>query len=254
MSSTSSRRSSAWSLAVVRALALRLAVVVGLAGGLAPMRPLAAQLAGGSGTPAWLRARLDARLDARTRGAVQHVIDSALAVGIPAEPLVDKALEGASKHASGEAIVRAVRGLAGDLATARQLLGASSLSQELNAGASALRAGVGDDALRRLRHDRPGQPLVIALSVLTDLVARGVPADNAAQSVLALTEAGIADEQLVAFRRDVERDIGIGAPPSTAVFLRANSLTLLLSRAPGAAAGAGMPGAPMANGGGRRRP
>ena len=171
-------------------------------------------------TPAGRRSRLESRLDPRTRVAVEHVIDSAAAAGIPTEPLVDKALEGASKRAPAEAIVRAIRGLAVDLSTARQWLGPQSLSAELTAGASAIRAGVDTDALRRLRHDRPGQPLVIALSVLTDLIASGVPADNATRSVLALTNKGAVDEQLVAFRRDVERDIGIGAPPGIAASVR----------------------------------
>jgi hypothetical protein len=66
---------------------------------------------------------------------------------------------------------------------------------------------------------------VIALGVLTDLIARGVPADGASRSVLALTKAGIVDEQLVAFRRDVERDIGVGAPPAAALAIRATGLS-----------------------------
>jgi hypothetical protein len=168
-------------------------------------------------TPAWLRARLDGRFDVRARAALERVIDSALVAGVPAEPLVDKALEGASKGAPTEAVLRAVRGLAGDLTIARQALGANTLVGEMTAGAAALRAGVEPGALRSLRRDRPGQPLVVALGVLTDLIARGVPVDGAARSVLALTKAGIVDEQLVAFRRDVERDIGIGAPPAVAV-------------------------------------
>ena len=196
------------------------AVVFVAAFGAAPHARALAQTAPVTETPAWLRARLDPRLDARTRVIVERVIDSARVGGVPAEPLVDKALEGASKHAPSEAIVRAVRGLAVDLTTARQSLGAQSLQEELTAGASALRAGVDTDALRRLRQERPGQPLVIALSVLTDLIASGVPADNAAKAVLALTSKGVADEQLVAFRRDVERDIGIGAPPGIAAMLQ----------------------------------
>ena len=173
-------------------------------------------------TPAWLRARLDGRFEPRLRAAIERVIDSAYVAGVPAEPLVDKALEGASKGAPPEAVLRAVRGLAGDLAVARQSLGGGSLVGELSAGAAALSAGVNPGALRELRRDRPGQPLVIALGVLTDLIARGVPADGAAKSVLALTKAGIVDEQLVALRRDVERDIGVGAPPAVALGVRTN--------------------------------
>ncbi len=203
----------------------------------APAAPIAAQAPAATTTtelPQWLRARLDNRLDPRTRAAVERVIDSALATGVPAEPLVDKALEGASKRAPSDAILHAVRGLALDLATARQSLGPQSMGDELAAGAAALRAGVDADALRRLRHDRPGQPLVIALSVLTDLIASGVPADNAAKSVLALTRKGLADEQLVAFRRDVERDIGVGAPPGVAVTLQLSGISASLAPIDGA--------------------
>jgi hypothetical protein len=185
---------------------------------------------GGGTTPAWIRARLENRLDPRTRVAVERVIDSAHAAGVPAEPLVVKALEGASKGAQGAVIVRVVRDLAGVLTVARQALGESSLAAELTAGADAIVAGVEPGALARLRRDRAGQPLVVTLGVLTELIARNVPVKVATQNVLALTEAGIADEQLVAFRREVERDIGIGAPPAAAATLRASGLTLNFSR------------------------
>ena len=200
-------------------------------------------------TPPWIRARLDSRLDPRTRTAVERVVDSAYIAGIPAEPLVDKALEGASKQAPRDAILRAVRALAVDLGTARQQLGAGSLPSELTAGAAAVRAGVDVDALRSLRQDRPGQPLTVSLGVLADLVASGVPADAAAKSVLALTKAGLVDEQLVAFRRDVERDIGIGAPPASA-------LALTLSRVAGFSATRelGGPQGPAGRDGAKRRP
>ncbi|MGZ8412791.1 MAG: hypothetical protein ACXW05_08665 [Gemmatirosa sp.] len=219
---------------VVRALAGSLAALALVS---APDWLPAQQPAARGATPAWLRARLDGRLDSTSRVAVERLIDSAHAVGLPAEPMVDKALEGASKRAPREAILRALRTMAADLTVARQTLGPQSLAGELTAGAVALRGGIDDEALRRLRRERPGQPLVVALGVLTDLVARGVPANEASRAVLDLTRAGVADEQLVAFRRDVERDIGIGAPPAAATTLRASSLALNLAR-DGAAAGA----------------
>ena len=175
-----------------------------------------------SGTPAWIRARLESRLDARTRVAVERVIDAARDRGVPAEPLVSKALEGASKGAKGPQIVAVVEKLAGALGTARDALGNESLTSELDAGAQALLGGVDRSALERLRRDRQGQQLTIALSVLTDLIGSGVPATDATSTVLALTKAGVADEQLLAFQREVQRDIGIGAPPAAAVLLRAN--------------------------------
>ena len=211
-----------------RPLGGALRTLLGLASALvvagAPGAVVAQQPAARGATPAWLRARLDGRLDSASRVAIERVVDSAHAAGLPAEPLIDKALEGVSKRAPREAILRALRTLAADLSVARQMLGPQSLADELTAGAVALRGGIEDDALRVLRRERPGQPLVVALGVLTDLVARGVPASDAARAVLGLTRAGVADEQLVAFRRDVERDIGIGAPPAAATTLRASSL------------------------------
>ncbi|MDQ3810146.1 MAG: hypothetical protein M3336_07640, partial [Chloroflexota bacterium] len=54
-------------------------------------------------------ARLAARLDPATRKAVEVIVDSARAAGLPTEPLIDKALEGASKRASGGRITAAVQ-------------------------------------------------------------------------------------------------------------------------------------------------
>jgi hypothetical protein len=62
----------------------------------------------------------------------------------------------------------------------------------------------------------------MALSVLADLVASGVPADSAAAAVLALAPKA-RDADLVEFRRAVERDIALGAPPGAATSVRLNS-------------------------------
>jgi len=70
-------------------------------------------------------------------------------------------------------------------------------------------------ALTRLRALRPRQPLTIALSVMADLTARGVPADSAAGAVLALA-GSLRDDQFLAFRRNVERDIELGVPAAAA--------------------------------------
>ncbi len=177
-----------------------------------------------------IRARLDGRLDARVRADVERVVDSAVARGIPAEPLIDKALEGASKRGpSSDVIAPAVRTLAVDLSRASQSLGARSVPGELTAGAAALRVGVDAKALARLRQERPGQTLSVALGVLSDLIARGVPVSSATRSVLELTRLGAADGQLVAFRQAVERDVGLGASPAAAASLRADALSLSIS-------------------------
>jgi hypothetical protein len=164
--------------------------------------------------------RLD-RLDPDTRSAVAAVVDSAHGVGLPVEPIIQRALEGATKGAPGTRIVAAVRRLAVDLGTARTALGTGASEPELEAAVAALRAGATPEILVHLRDVRR-PPLTMALSVLADLVASGVPADSAAAAVLALAPKA-RDADLVEFRRAVERDIALGAPPGTATSVRLNA-------------------------------
>src|SRR5882724_11139978 len=148
------------------------------------------------------------RLDAATRPVVAALIDSARTASLPTEPLLQRALEGATKGAAGDVIVAAVRRLAVDLGRAREALGSTASPAELGAGAAALRAGASQATLAELRHARR-EPLIVPLAVLADLV------DSAAAAVLSL--AGRArDADLVEFRRAVERDIALGAPPAAA--------------------------------------
>jgi len=154
------------------------------------------------------------RLDSITRPIVAALVDSARAAALPTEPLVQRALEGATKRASAERIVAAVRRLALDLGHARNALGTTTSPPELAAAAAALRAGAPPVILTELRRIRR-ESLTVPLAVLTDLVASGVPVDSAAAAVLSLA-AKSRDTDLVEFRRAVERDIALGAPPASA--------------------------------------
>src|SRR2546427_5009284 len=164
--------------------------------------------------------RLD-RLDPDTRSAVAAVVASARVARLPIEPIIQRALEGATKGAPSTRIVAAVRKLAVDLGTARTALGTSAAEAELEAAVAALRAGATPEVLAHLRDTRR-PPLTMALSVLADLVASGVPADSAAAAVLALAPKA-RDADLVEFRRAVERDIALGAPPGAATSVRLNA-------------------------------
>jgi hypothetical protein len=167
--------------------------------------------------------RLRGRLDAATQAEVLALVDSARAVGLPTEPLVDKALEGASKRAPGPRIVTAVRTLSTELGGARDVLGGDAPPAEIAAAAGALHIGVRPGEIARLRSARSRQPLTVALGVLSDLVARGVPTDTATMAVTVLVDARVADDELVDFRRNVERDIALGAPPAAAAAGRLTS-------------------------------
>jgi hypothetical protein len=153
--------------------------------------------------------RLGDRLDPATATAVQRVVDSAAQEGLPTEPLVQKALEGSTLGAPGDRIVAAVGTLHGQLGRARQALGARASEADLTAAAGALRAGLPPTALERLHSLRGDRPLVVPIAVLTDLVAEGVPADEATRSVLDLAREGRPDEEFMALRqRRAEADDG----------------------------------------------
>ncbi len=166
--------------------------------------------------------RLQGRVPEEIRAEIEILLDSAKARGIPTEPLVDRALEGATKGASAGLILAAVRRLDDELLEAREALGPASSGPEIVAGASALRAGADADDLEALRMLRVNQSLTIAAAVLADLVAVGVPADTAAAAVIALA-GGAEDVEYIAFRRNVERDISLGASPVSALGVRLNS-------------------------------
>ncbi len=162
-----------------------------------------------------------ARLDPATGAVVARLVDSARAASLPSEPLVDKALEGASKHAPGARIAEAVRALLADLGRARAALGGGSPA-ELTAGAAALRAGVTPRALGELRRARGSAALSVPLATLADLVSRGVPVETAQGVVVALAARGVSDAGYVELRRVVEADIRAGVPPGAAASVRAH--------------------------------
>ncbi|SRR5712692_541561 len=165
--------------------------------------------------------RLEHHLDSTTLAVVGALMDSARSAGLPVEPLVQRALEGTAKHAEPDRIIAAVRRLAGELGVARAALGRESSPAELDAGASALRAGVRPEDLTLLRQRRT-QSLTVALAALTDLVTGGVPPDSAAAAVLALASRA-RDDQIADFRRAVERDIALGATPAAAAAVRVDA-------------------------------
>lgn len=165
--------------------------------------------------------RLDDRVDARARAGVQRIVDSARVAGLPVEPLVDKALEGTMKGADPARIIGAVSALSRRLATARAALGLGTDEPDLVAAAGALSVGVTPSALVRLRDASGGASVATPFVVLSDLVARGVPADTASAALVALASRGATEEAYLALRGDVARAIAAGAPPAVATSVRA---------------------------------
>jgi hypothetical protein len=169
-------------------------------------------------------ARLGARLDGATASAVAAVVDSARNAGLPTEPLVQKALEGASKGADGARIAAAVRRLAQRLGAARSALGAGAREDELVAGAAALELGAGTTTLARLRAQQPDRPIAAALVGLSFLLQRGVPAQGSLDIVRSMLEARLSDADFSALQRLIDQDVRAGATAADAASTRARAL------------------------------
>lgn len=188
--------------------------------------------------------RLSGRLDAQTREQVTSIITAARKDGVPTEPLIDRALEGASKRASGSIIVGVVRTWADDLRKARFALGPTSTDAEVIAGAYAIRSGVPVRELERIRTARSGLRYAVALEVMNDLVNKGVPADTISRVVVNLVLASASDDQFMMLRREVERDLSGGVAAGTAALLRGHGLERQLADA-AATANGGVPGSAL---------
>jgi hypothetical protein len=180
-------------------------------------------------------ARLNGKLDVETQAAVIRTLDSAQTRGLPIEPLVDKALEGATKHAAGPRIEAAVSMLMQRLEVARSALAPNPGPRDIAAGADALAYGATREALATMRAIRPNESVAVPLGVLTQLVASGVPVARATRVVADLLRRGAKDEQLIALNNDVRSFIAAGASPQAALDVRTRGLNAVLPPGGGAA-------------------
>lgn len=185
---------------------------------IAALGPLAAAALAAQTPPALAR-----RLDPRTLAAVRAIIDSARRDSIPTQALEDKALEGAAKRVPPPRIVAAVGQLAGELRDARTLLReaaprATLAGGEIIAATDARRRGVpGEEIAGLRRHVAPQASLIVPLTVLGDLVQRGIPADRAREVVEQLLDAGVTAQQLADIPPRMDVGLRVGAPPLDAL-------------------------------------
>ena len=167
--------------------------------------------------------------DARARQAVEREIAQAAARGLPVRPLIAKAQEGVTKQAAGERIRVAVASQARRLEQARELLGPSPSEAELVAGADALAVGVPAPMLKQVRAAYPaGQSVAMPLDVLTELVARGVPAKHALEQITQLMQRGATPAQIASLGASVQSDVAAGLTPDAALEVRARGVMSLL--------------------------
>lgn len=175
--------------------------------------------------------------DARARAAVEREIAQAEARGLPVRPLIAKAQEGVTKRATGERIRVAVASQARRLEQARDLLAPSPSEAELVSGADALAVGVPAPMLRKVRAAYPvGHSVAMPLDVLTELVARGVPANHALEQITQLMTRGATPTQIASLGASVQADVAAGLTPDAALEVRARGVMSLLPSPAAAAA------------------
>jgi hypothetical protein len=167
--------------------------------------------------------------DARARTAVEREIAQAAARGLPVRPLIAKAQEGVTKRATGERIRVAVASQARRLEQARDLLAPSPSEAELLSGADALAVGVPAPMLKQIRAAWPeGRSVAMPLDVLTELVARGVPARRALEQITELMSRGATPTQIASLGASVQADVAAGLTPDAALEVRARGVMQLL--------------------------
>lgn len=156
------------------------------------------------------------RLDQPSRFQLEVLFDSATKLGLPAEPLYAKTLEGISKGANGRRIVEYIRKYFAAMIDARTELGTFT-TDELSSAASALLAGVDSEQIGRLRKSRAGRSIAVPLVILSDLVYRGIPTGDASSAMVQLTQRGALDSDFQGLWLRINQDIVSGVPPAAAL-------------------------------------
>jgi hypothetical protein len=157
-----------------------------------------------------------AKLEPKSRYAVEAIIDSAEAAGLPTRPLLSKALEGIAKKADDRKIVALVRKKYSLLDAARTALGPVD-EEELNAAASVIEAGAKPDQLGPFRTQQRGRSELEAFTIWADFLARGIPRDDASSAITKLWRDGADDATFHSLWNNVQTDILQGLNPGTAL-------------------------------------
>ena len=168
-----------------------------------------------------VQARLDRRVSPEVQRAVQGIAADAAAHGLPVDPLVQKALEGAAKGVPGDRVIAAVRALAGRLgqamAAVREAGVAAPAGDVVEGGADALNAGFsGRQVSDLVRVSQPPQDPALTLRVAATLAALGVPTTQAFQLVEGMISAGRSPSDLLGLPGQVQTGVARGATPAQA--------------------------------------
>lgn len=190
----------------------------------------AASLAGAA-RAAHAQEALDFVSDRETAAQLARIVESVRSRGLPVEPVVSKARRGALVHAAPARIVSAAQAVATRLETAREALGPRATDVDLAAGEDALSVhGVTREMLEVIHTAQPARSAAVPLGVMAQLVASGVPPQQATEIVARLTRGGASNAQLVSLGNDVNQDVGAGAGAMASLQTRLETLKPMLAR------------------------
>lgn len=164
--------------------------------------------------------RLGSRVAPETAALVRQLAAVAAERGLPADPLVQKAIEGGAKAVPADRVAAALRGLLAQLdGSASALRGAGFDPPDtvaIAAGGFALNAGLGTDEVRELAAAAGEAGAAVTLRVAGTLAALGVPAADVVQLVGTALRAGQSPGELLALPGRVQAEVARGATPAQA--------------------------------------
>ena len=168
-------------------------------------------------------AELLSRADAETLARVTPLLQAAARDSLPLRALESKVLEGVTKGVPADRIGNVVSGLADEFRAARaalrdQLPDAALRDGEIVAVATAARQGVGVEVSRSLWASRAGDgSLEVPVTVLGELVRRGVPVARAAEVMAHVVGTSVPLPVAAQIPGKIDGAVGAGASPGTAL-------------------------------------
>ena len=167
-------------------------------------------------------ARVRARYEAPTVEALERVISDAEADGVPRQLLVEKAVEGVAKGASGAMLVQAVGTWADELRGAVALLGRGAEPSGLAKAAESIRHGIDPDVVSDLSADYP-RDFPIMLQAIEDFLHAGVELEVAQSLVVDAAERGFRGQDVMTLSATLRRLVREGSSPvDAAASIRTN--------------------------------
>ncbi len=166
-------------------------------------------------------AGLNGRVSPEVIALVRQLAADAAARGLPVAPLVQKALEGGAKGIAGDRVAAAVRGVAIQLDAAATALRAGGLTppdtEAIADGAFALNAGLGATEVAALaRAAGHSYRVAVALRVAGTLSALGVPSAETVALVAETMRAGRSPAEVLALPARVQAEVARGVTPAQA--------------------------------------